>query len=143
MKGSAYTDSQVATPFLCDTCEEILSKNGERTVCGECYRGNGKFILRDKVKATLDMFTEEGKGWINPIKEAKNLDFGAYLYFGASIIWRASAGKWPDYIGKMRGSLGDRYQEELRRFLLGETGFPSKIYLLVGINNDEINGVVA
>ena len=60
-----------------------------------------------------------------------------YLYFGASVIWRASAGKWPDYIGKTWGSLGDKYQEELRRFLLGETCFPSNIYLGVYVDRDK------
>ena len=90
---SWYTDHQVKTPFLCGTCENLLSKEGEKTVCGECYRGNGKFILRDKVKKVSAILTEGGQRWINPIKETTDLNSDAYLYFGASVIWRASAGK--------------------------------------------------
>ena len=137
-EGSSWlTNNQVKTPFLCGTCENLLSKKGEKTVCGECYRGDGKFILRDEVKKASAISTEGDKRWINPIKETTDINSDAYLYFGASVIWRSSAGKWPDLIGKRRGSLGEKYQEELRRFLLGETGFPSKIYLLVYVDGDE------
>ena len=136
-EGSSWlTNNQVKTPFLCGTCENLLSKEGEKTVCGECYRGDGKFILRDKVKNASAISTEGDKRWINPVKETTDINSDAYLYFGASVIWRSSAGKWPDLIGKTRGSLGEKYQEELRRFLLGETGFPSKIYLLVSVDGD-------
>ena len=141
---SWLTNNQVKTPFLCGTCENLLSKKGEKTVCGECYRGDGKFILRDKVKKA-SAITEGDKRWINPIKETTDINSDAYLYFGASIIWRSSAGKWSEKIGKTQGSLGEKYQEELRRFLLGETGFPSKIYLLVSVDGDgdeDINPIV-
>ena len=136
-RSSVYTDNQVVTPFLCDACEGILSRKGEQTVCRECHRGHGKFILRDEVKKASAILTEGGERWINPIKETTDLNSDVYLYFGASVIWRASAGKWPDSIGKTRGSLGGKYQEELRRFLLGETGSPSKIYLVVYVDGDE------
>ena len=131
-----YANKQFKTPFLCGTCEDLFSKEGETTVCGECYRGDGKFILRDEVKKASAISTEGDKRWINPIKGTTDINSDAYLYFGASVIWRSSAGKWPDSIGKRRGSLGETYQEELRRFLLGETGFPSKIYLLVSVDGD-------
>ena len=105
-EGSSYTDKQVSIPLLCADCEGLFSKKGERVVCRECYRGRGDFILRDKLKATSEMFTVGGKGWIAPEIDAVNLDYEAYLYFGASIIWRTSVGKWPKSIGKRRGCLG-------------------------------------
>ena len=134
---SVYTDNQVVTPFLCDACEGILSSRGEQTVCRECYRGHGKFTLRDKVRKATDSFAVGDVRWINPIRDSTNLNSDAYLHFGASVIWRASAGKWPESIGRARGALGRKYQEELRRYLLGETGFPSKIYLGVFVDGDE------
>ena len=134
---SVYTDNQVVTPFLCDACEGILSSGGEQTVCRECHRGHGKFILRDEVRKATATIAVGDERWINPIRESTDLNSDAYLYFGASVIWRASAGKWPDSIGMTRGALGVKYQEELRRFLLGETDFPSKIYLVVFVDGDE------
>ena len=135
-EGSSWlTNNQVKTPFLCGTCENLFSKKGERTVCEECYRGDGKFMLQDKVKKASAISTEGDKRWINPIKETTGINSDAYLYFGASVIWRASAGKWCDDVGLTRGFLGG-YQEELRRFLLEKTGFPSKINLLVYVDSD-------
>ena len=137
-EGSSWlTNNQVKTPFLCGTCENLFSKKGEKTVCEECYRGEGKFMLQDKVKKASAISTEGDKRWINPIKETTGINSDAYLYFGASVIWRSSAGKWSDLIGPRRGSLGRKYQEEFRRFLLGEIGFPSKIYLKVSVDGDE------
>ena len=134
---SVYTDNQVVTPFLCDTCEGLLSSGGEQTVCRECHRGHGRFILRDKVRKATATIAVGDERWLNPIRESADLNSEAYLYFGASVIWRASAGKWPDSIGRTRGALGEKYQEELRRFLLGEIDFPSKIYLAVFVDGDE------
>ena len=137
-EGSSYTDRQVVKPLLCADCEQIFSSKGEQVVCKECYRGGGNFILRDKLKATSEMFTEKGKGWIIPSTEAKgiSLNHEAYLYFGASIIWRTSVGKWPESIGKRYGCLGI-YEEKIRRYLIGETDFPSKVFLLIFVNNEE------
>lgn len=138
IEGSKYTDRQVTARLLCDDCEEMFSQKGERIVCRECYRGSEGFILRDKLKATSEMFTKGGKGWLIPQRESKNvkLNYEAYRYFGTSVIWRASAGRWPNYAGRLRGCLGG-YEEKIRKYLIGETDFPEKVFLLVVVNNDE------
>ncbi|MDE2735223.1 MAG: hypothetical protein OXI72_12575 [Gemmatimonadota bacterium] len=137
-KGALYTDRQVSIPLLCADCEELFSKKGEQVVCKECYGGKGNFILRDKLKATSEIFTEGSKGWINPAIDAENtkLNYKAYLYFGASIIWRTSVGKWPQFRGTRRGCLGI-YEEKIRRYLIGEIDFPSKVSLLIAVNNND------
>ena len=63
----------------------------------------------------------------------EHLCWEEYLYFAASVFWRASA--WPRDIGKYRRALGVKYQEEFRRFLLGEEGFPENAYLGVYADN--------
>jgi len=137
-RGSLYTDKQISIPLLCADCEQLFSKKGESVVCKECYRGENNFILRDKLKATSDMFIEGSKSWVNPRVDAKNinLDYRAYLYFGTSIIWRASVGKWPDNMGKKRGCLGI-YEEKIRKYLIGETDFPSRVFLLIAVNKND------
>ncbi len=136
--GSRYTDKQIRTRLLCDDCEGMFSKKGEGIVCRECYGGKGNFILYDKLKAGLEMFAEKGGGWIVPQKLPKNinLDYEAYLYFGASIIWRASAGRWPRDVGSLYGCLGS-YEDKFRRYLLGEVDFPENVFLTISVNNDE------
>lgn len=133
---SAITDYQVKVPFLCGDCEQLISKKGENLVCPECHHG-ASFTLLDHVKQAKPLFTDGGERWINPTDSANShLNLDAYLYFGASVIWRASAGRWPALIGNTYGSLAAKYQEELRQYLLGETPFPMKIYLAVYVDSD-------
>ena len=130
VEGSRYTDEQIAKPFLCDDCEGMLSRKGEQIVCRECYRGKEGFILQEKLRAT-------GKDWMLPqVGSNTGVDFEAYLYFGASVIWRASAGKWPKKVGRMRKGLGE-YEERIRKYLVGETDFPKNVSLLIGVNMDK------
>ena len=135
-RGSIYTDKQVAEYLLCDDCEGMFSRKGESVVCGECCRREEGFILREKLKES-GAFTGGGKGWLMPERESNiNLDYKEYLYFGASILWRASAGRWPRYVGRMRGNLGS-YEEKIRKYLLGELDFPRNVFLLVFASSDE------
>src|SRR5262249_39162375 len=57
-----------------------------------------------------------------------------YLYFAASVFWRAAACHW--HMGanqQLRLSLGKTYQEQFRLYLLGQARFPSngRIHLCV------------
>lgn len=133
---SFYTDYQVKKPFLCDCCEGRLSRYGENIVSPECHRGEGKFELLEKIKQATPICIDKTEKWINPTPD-DNLNPEAYLYFGASIIWRASAGNWPDGLDAYKNALGDRYQEQIRLYLLGEADFPSKIYLAVCADRDD------
>ncbi len=56
------------------------------------------------------------------------------MYFAASIFWRASA--WPSNIGKYKGALGSKYEEQFREFLIGEKDFPENAYLAVYIDRE-------
>lgn len=132
-EGSIYTDKQAVRTFLCEDCEGMFSRKGERVVCKESYRGKGNFVLREKLREEIERFGEKDKFWIMPKTESSSLDYEAYLYFGASIIWRASAGNWPIYAGKTKGGLG-KYEEKIRRYLVGQAAFPEKVFLIVGVN---------
>ena len=48
-----------------------------------------------------------------------------YIYFAASIFWRAAARRWKMGTELLRRlSLGGNYQEQFRLYLLGQTPFP-------------------
>lgn len=134
-RSSIYTDYQVKRPFLCKVCEDRLNKHGEKVVSPECHRGEGKFILLDKVKAANPVITYDGEKWISP-KSSTGFQPDKYIYFAASIIWRASAGNWTDGLETYKNSLGRKYQEQIRKYLLGETDVPSNFYLAVYVDND-------
>ncbi|MDV7105503.1 hypothetical protein R3X26_13915 [Vibrio sp. TH_r3] len=135
-KSSIYSDFQVTSHFLCSECELRFSRLGENAVVSECYTGTDKFPLLERLKSAKQFAStsKRRESWFNPIQnDFPNTD--CYLYFAASIIWRASA--WPMAKNSNQKSLGPRYQEEFRSYLLGERGFPSNAYLAVYVDIDE------
>jgi hypothetical protein len=130
-----FTDHQVKIPFLCFSCEQRFNKYGENHVVRECHRGDGKFILLNKLKSLNASIIHNGEKWINPAHH-QILHPDQYLYFAASIIWRASTGNWGDEYSSYKEALGDKYQEQIRTFLLGETVFPKDVYIAIYVDND-------
>jgi hypothetical protein len=56
------------------------------------------------------------------------------IYFAASVFWRASAHQW--HFGRhavKQSSLGAKYEEEFRQFLLGTGAFPMRATLWVSV----------
>lgn len=133
-KSSIYSDFQITSHFLCSECELRFSRLGENAVVSECHAGADKFQLLKRLKNAKQFASIRGEYWFNPIQnDFPNTD--SYLYFAASIIWRASA--WPMAKNSNQKSLGSHYQEEFRRYLLGEQEFPSNAYLAVYVDTDE------
>lgn len=57
----------------------------------------------------------------------------AFQYFVMSVLWRASATDWPSSTGVARGGLGP-YEEEVRKYLLGEQTIPDTVSVGVYVN---------
>jgi hypothetical protein len=57
--------------------------------------------------------------------ELPAIDVGQLVYFCSSVFWRASVSGWSLFGKKFEPiNLGNKYQEKLRRYLLGEDAFP-------------------
>ncbi len=123
-----YSDNQIKAHFLCEECEEKLNRFGENIVIPQCFKGSSEFTLLDKISSATQFLRNGSEKWINP-KIEDNFDDQEYLYFAASIFWRASA--WPNDINKYKGLLGAKYEEQFRKFLIGEKDFPENAYLAV------------
>ncbi len=93
-----------------------------------CYQGGASFPLFSILTAleplrsspVVDLYQSRGVDGIDTVKIA---------YFAASVIWRAGATKWRNKWSP-RLELA-RYEELLRQYLMGETGFPKDIALRV------------
>lgn len=122
------TSRQVSQPLLCEQCEQLFSTQGESDVMAQCYRGERSFRLREHLQSLPPAHTR-GDIRVVPVQEATSRPF---LYFAASIFWRSAAATWR-FEGKPIESvvLGARYQEELRRYLLGEQAFPTNARVFV------------
>ena len=133
-KTSKYTDYQIAEYFLCGECEDRFSRFGERKIIPDCYASKNEFPALQWAKSCSKYVDIQEERWINPyINSFANTEF--YLYYAASMVWRSSA--WPKTESSDKYSLGKKYQELFRRYLLGVDNFPSNVYVAVYIDTDE------
>lgn len=135
-KKSFRSDKQITEYFLCCNCEQRFSVNGESYVLSQCDRRNGEFRLRELLRSA-SVLCDLGEDKLFEVTALLGEKTEQYLYFGASVFWRAAARSWA-----FRGTtvapirLGT-YQEELRLYLLGKAGFPTNGRLFVNVSIDD------
>jgi hypothetical protein len=124
------TSRQVTALLLCKCCEQRLSKHGEDWVLRHCLRDDRRFYL----SSILALRTPEAS-WattrtrIYSASKIPKIDVFALAYFAASVFWRGSIHPWKDD-GSIPVTLGP-FQEEFRKYLMGESTFPKDCSLCV------------
>jgi len=103
------------------TCSRSARGQAETSRCASCWRKPRRIMEEPPYRAYDDAHL------LGP----RTHD---YLYFAASVFWRASAHAWAhEATAGKRFSLGDAYQEQFRLYLLGGAGFPANGRLLVHV----------
>jgi hypothetical protein len=127
------TSEQVTAYMLCEACEKRFNESGERWVLAHCFDGKQKFALRELVTQHAPLHS----GTIATMysgRLALGGDVEKLQYFAASIFWRASVHGRLAEAGPMSVQLGSLYEEQFRRYLLGETRFPGNSALVLSIS---------
>ena len=141
---AVYSSDQARAHILCSECEDRFNREGEDWVLKNCWRSPTNFPLHSALAAVDALFDDRGFRAYEG-KKVSGVDIDKLTYFGASIFWRASV--FPSHFGKVeeqRLSLGP-YQNALRLYLLGKTGIPDGVVLLVTLSkalSDIYNRVV-
>ena len=135
---AVMTSIQFTCPLLCDNCEDLFSKKGERIVVAECHRPHESFLLRSKLETEKISFRDrKGAPWFSG-SSLRSVDVEAYRYFAVSVFWRGSVGHWkPREPLACRYSLGERYEEDFRLYLLEEATLPKQALLIVFVDSGE------
>ncbi len=134
------SDKQITEYFLCGRCEQQFAANGESYVLRQCDRQNGTFRLRDLLQGT-SVLCDLGEEKVYEVASLLGDKTERYLYFGASVFWRAAARSWMCRgAGVAPINLG-HYEEQLRLYLLGEAGFPANGRLFVNVSSNGQTGV--
>lgn len=137
-RSSVITSKQVSSTFLCDECEDRFSRQGEKEVVSQCARKEGPFPLRACLDAATPFCVSQNPAYrcFTP-KEVQGVKADAYLYFAASVFWRASAHSW-EYSGEpvARIRLGAQYEEQFQEYLLGSSPFPSHARLFLQVDSE-------
>jgi hypothetical protein len=125
---------QMAEPLLCSDCDGLFSKRGEAYVLPR-IRQKSTFPFLDQLKVALEVYRSQE--WNIYSGEAVGFDMEKIAYFGVSLLWRAAVHAWTMVDGKTTSvTLEDNYKEDLRRYLLGETGFPKNCFVVVTFATD-------
>jgi hypothetical protein len=152
-KGRGNNDPTVVTPgrkpkttshqyqdyLLCWDCEQKFNLNGEDYVM-RLAQTRGKLPLLDMLEQIPNLTAT-----INHLKaytgaQVPDLDRDKLAYFALSVFWRASVHTWegPEG-GTVRIELGPKYNEEVRKYLMGETELPKLAYLKVNVCADAVH----
>lgn len=127
------TSKQVTDYLLCRECEDRFNKSGEKWVIEDCWRSETDFPLQAALLAATPLFTN-GPDFAAYSGAAPGVDVGRLAYFAASVVWRAGVHQWKQYgHAPQKLTLGP-YQEQLRQYLMGNTGFPDDIVLIVTVS---------
>ena len=134
-KTAAFLSSaQASAHLLCSECEERFNKGGEDWVLKNCWHSTTMFPLHSALSGVVPFVDDKGFRAYDGTK-VPGVEIDRLAYFGASVFWRASVHDWR--VGKdqePRLSLGP-YQNSLRHYLLGTTGMPDGVVLLVTLSN--------
>lgn len=89
-----------------------------------CYRGRGVFRLREILQQSTPVI-EDPEMLVYSASNVPAIDIQQLVYFCSSVFWRGSVREWSLFGERFDPiDLGKKYQEELRRYLLGEGTFP-------------------
>jgi hypothetical protein len=132
--GRQQTAFQASSHLLCAECESRFDQNGENWVMRHCYRGRGVFRLRAFLES-INPSEVDAKIQTYSALLVPTIDIGRLVYFSTSVFWRASVQDW--YVEGLRYTairLGEKYQEQIRLFLLGKAHFPDNAAVMVALS---------
>jgi hypothetical protein len=133
------TDSgqEMATPALCNDCEQLLDRQGESEVLRAIApKATKSYPLHDRLRLAVPR--DDFGGAARFAGYDVGLDMNKFAYFALSIVWKRAAIDWPSFDGTMlpRTPLDD-FEEQIRQYLLGNTGLPPDIVVIVVVSSDE------
>jgi len=134
---TVYTSDQLRAHLLCRDCEQLFSRNGENYVM-RMVAGQQRFPLLEMLQGANAVESGDFRGYT--LQALPNLDRSKLAYFALSVFWRASIHVWRNRDGTLTTiDLGKRYNEELRRYLLGEAEVSENIALLTVVCTDALS----
>lgn len=136
-EGAVQTSLQVKDYVLCSECEQRFNREGERYAMSQVQRG-GKFPLLAALSAVSPSKASGGFAWYHR-SVTPGIDREKLAYFALSVFWRASVHVWhnPEKMDPPI-RLGS-FEEPIRKYLLGETGFPDEIVLMLFVCTDSFS----
>jgi hypothetical protein len=133
-RGAKPIARQVADYVLCADCEQRFNRYGENWMMKQVWNGRS-FPLGARLNLALPHQTFTN--FVAFSGAATGVDTDSLGYFAISVFWRAAVHTWKtsSYSAATPIVLGE-FEEPIRRYLLGEAGFPSDVALLTTVCTD-------
>ena len=136
VSGVTRTQTQMKQPLLCSECEQRFNQKGEDHVLKAIAPKSKKhFPLHARMRVA---FARESDPSVSRFHGPDfGLDTNQFAYFAISVIWRVAVAQWEMQDGTFtrKVDLGD-YEEEMRRFLVGELALPDHMVVIVIVCSD-------
>lgn len=137
--GSSTDREELKAHLLCFECEQRLSRDGESEVLRHVApKSMRRFPLYERMRVAYARDTDPSSS------RFAAYDFGVdvkkFAYFAMSIVWRRTIHDWmlPNGTVLPRWELGN-FAEQMRRYLRGETEFPSNSAVIVIVCSDPVS----
>ncbi len=129
-KGMRCTSEQVTDFVFCKDCEGLFDRGGENYVM-RLISTQTRFPLLEKLEAApCHTSVDSLRGYAE--KDTPDVNRDVIAYFAVSVFWRASVHTWKWGDGRVAHiELGKKYNEAIRRYLLGELTFPANVNLYI------------
>lgn len=127
------TTAQMSDYLLCSTCEKRFNDSGESWVIANLPSATA-FPIQTALKASPPMISgNELAAYAGTT--ISGVDVEKLIYFGISIFWRAAVHRWsnPNDGLELPGISLGKYEDNFRKFLLGESVFPECAATLVSV----------
>jgi len=116
------TQRQLWAHLLCRECEARLNKFGETPVLKLLDTGLG-FRLLERMHLALELKIEPNT--VSFSGSAMGVDTNALAHFALGILWKGSVNNWSTVEGQTTSIFLGSFEEPIRKYLLGESGFPT------------------
>jgi hypothetical protein len=132
------TSRQTQDYLLCagrDGCEQALDQGGEKWTLPMLMDKDRRSPLYEILRTATPLFVD-GDVRAYAASTIPRIEVAKLTHFTMGIFWKASVHGWMKKRGKPRINLG-RYSEAIRKYLLGEIGFPDGLALSVHVGVPE------
>lgn len=127
--------------LLCRECEAKFGA-AENYILPLVRQRGASFPLLDKLKAS-EALGSTANGSLVYSGPAVGIDIDKFAYFALSMFWRASVHVWKTLNGQPISMPLRSWEEPVRKYLNGETGFPASVVLKFTVCTDaESHGMV-
>jgi hypothetical protein len=125
---------QLWAHLLCQKCEDRLNRLGENVVL-KWLDNNYGFRLLEWMRRSLAVKHETRV--LTFSARDMGIDTEPFAHFALGLLWKGAVHQWKTTEGQTTSVDLGEYEDGIRRYLLGETGLPDGVYVILAVCEDK------